>query len=184
MDAMVANGVSYCPMLVACQIPAGEGVAELEADPDFVGLFGEAERRDFHAFMHRLSGTWTPEDMRYWKKANENRLEWMRRFRQMGGVLLMGTDFQRGGITLHQELRNFAAIGMDPVEVVAAATGECAKAFRMERELGTISEGLRADVVVLNRSPAEDIGALRDIAHVLKDGSIVWSAGAGKPGHM
>jgi imidazolonepropionase-like amidohydrolase len=122
--------------------------------------------------------------MRYWKNANENRLEWMRRFHQRGGVLLVGTDFQWGGITLHQELRNFAAIGMNPVEAIAAATGECAKAFRMEHELGTISEGLRADIVVLNRGPMEDIGALRDIAHVLKDGSMVWSAGAGPHGHI
>jgi len=176
MQAMVDNGVSYCPMLVACQIPAGDGVAELEADPDFVALFGEAERRDFRAFMHRLSGTWTDEDMRFWKHANENRLEWMRRFRQMGGVMLVGTDFQWGGITLHHELRNFAAIGMDPVAVIAAATGDCANALRKGSELGTIRQGLLADLVVLNRSPLEDLGALRDIAHVFKGGSAVWSA--------
>jgi hypothetical protein len=183
MDAMVSHGVSYCPMLVACQIPAGNGVAELEADPDFVALFGEAERRDFRAFMARLSGTWTAEDMQYWKQANENRLEWMRRFRQRGGALLVGTDFQWGGITLHQELRNFSAIGMDAIAVIAAATGDCAKALRLGSELGTISKGLQADIVVLNRSPLQGLDALRDIAQVLKGGSVIWSAGGTVPGH-
>lgn len=173
MKSMVDHGVSYCPMLVACQLSAGDGIAELEADPDFVGLFGEAERRDFRAFMDRLSGGWTAKDLRYWKKANENRLEWMRRFRELGGTLLVGTDFQWGGITLHQELKNFAAIGMDAVEIIAAATGDGAKALRVGSDVGMVKEGFLADVLVLNRNPTEDPGALRDVEHVLKGGLAV-----------
>src|SRR5258706_11673122 len=105
MEAMLSNEVSYCPMLVACQIPAGDGVAELEADPDFIGLFGEAERRDFHAFMERLSGGWTAEDLRYWKKANENRLEWIRRVSAKGGERGGGNAVQCGGGAQQQGVR-------------------------------------------------------------------------------
>jgi imidazolonepropionase-like amidohydrolase len=97
----------------------------------------------------------------------------MRRFREMGGTLLVGTDFQWGGITLHQELRNFAAIGMDTTEIVAAATGRCAQALRAESQIGSIANGLLADIVVLNRSPMDDLAALRDIAHVLKGGNTI-----------
>lgn len=178
MQSMVDHGVSYCPMLVACQLSGGDGVAELEADPDFVALFSEVERRDFRAFMQRLSGGWTAEDLRYWKLANENRLEWMRRFREMGGVLLVGTDFQWGGITMHQELRNLAAIGMDAVELIAAATGDCAKALRVGSERGTITQGRQADIVILERSPLEDRSALREVARVMRDGAVVWTADA------
>jgi hypothetical protein len=172
MQSMIDHGVSYCPLLVACQLSAGDGVAELESDPDFVALFSEVERRDFRAFMERLSGGWTAEDLDYWKRANENRLEWMRRFRELGGTLLVGTDFQWGGITMHSELRNLAAIGMDAVELIAAATGDCAKALRVGSEFGTISPGLLADIVVLERSPLEDLHALRAIAQVMRGGVI------------
>ena len=97
----------------------------------------------------------------------------MRRFRDLGGTLVVGTDFQWGGITLHQELRNFAAIGMDTTEIVAAATGRCAQVLRAESRIGMIANGLLADIVVLNRSPMDDLAALRDIAHVLKGGNTI-----------
>jgi imidazolonepropionase-like amidohydrolase len=177
MQSMIDHGVSYCPLLVACQLSGGDGVAELEADSDFIELFSEVERRDFRAFMDRLSGGWTAEDLACWKRANENRLKWMRRFREMGGTLLVGTDFQWGGITMHQELRNLAAVGMGAVELIAAATGESAKALRLNSNLGTIKQGLLADLVVVDESPLKDLHALRDVAHVLKGGSVVWDRG-------
>ena len=57
MEAMVQHGVHYCGMHVISQFQAGEGVAELEADADFVGLFGSAERASFLEFTERLRGT-------------------------------------------------------------------------------------------------------------------------------
>ena len=182
MGAMIEHGVSYCPLLVACQLSAGDGVAELESDPDFVTLFSDVERRDFRAFMQRLSGGWTAEDRRDWRQANDNRLEWMRRFRELGGTLLVGTDFQWGGITLHRELGNFAASGMNAVEIVAAATGRNAEALGVASRIGTIRAGLLADLVVLERSPVPDIRALRDVACVLQGGMTVWERPTTGPG--
>jgi imidazolonepropionase-like amidohydrolase len=98
----------------------------------------------------------------------------MQRFRAAGGDLLVGTDMQFGGIMYHHELRNLAALGLSPLDVIAQATGECAKALGLDGMLGTIKSGRLADLVVLNRSPLEDLSALRDIACVLKNGSIVW----------
>ena len=59
----------------------------------------------------------------------------MQRFRDLGGGLLAGTDMQFGGIMLHRELRNLETLGMSPLEVIAAATGGCAKAFGLDDEL-------------------------------------------------
>jgi len=162
-------------MQVITQFQAGDGVAELEADEDFTTLFGNAERESFLAFSRRLQGSWTPEDMACWKRANEARMEWMRRFRALGGVLLAGTDMQFGGIMLHRELRNIAALGASPLEVIATASGGCARALRLEPTLGTIREGRLADIVVLNRDPLADLGALRDIDCVIKEGALLWS---------
>lgn len=176
IDTMVDAGVVYCGMHVITQFQIDEGVDELKADPDFKTLFGEIERSNFLTFLRKLQGTWSPEDFAYWRIANENRMEWMRRFRSGGGVLIFGTDMQFGGIMLHRELRNALGLGMTPLEVIAAATGGASRAMHLDEELGTITAGKRADFVVLNRNPANDLSALRDIDSVFRDGRLVWSS--------
>ena len=80
---------------------------------------------------------------------------------------------QFGGIVIHRELRNLEAAGLSPMEVIAAATGLAAQELDKADSLGTLQPGKLADMVVLNRDPLGDLGALRDIAHVIKGGEIV-----------
>jgi hypothetical protein len=175
MESMVERGVRYCGMQVIVRFQAGEGVAEVAADADFTGLFGQAERDSFLRFIERLQGSWTEADLDHWRIANDNRQEWMRRYRAMGGVLLVGTDMQFGGIMFHRELRNLAELGLSPLEVIAMASGGSARALGMEASLGTIRENRVADIVVLNRDPSNDLDALRDVAFVIKGGDILWA---------
>ena len=173
MEAMVAHGVSYCPTLVVHQNQAGVGLRELEADRDYRTLYGEAERREWAAFIDYVQGTWTAEDQRCMAVATEQRIEWMRRFHAMGGTLVVGVDMQFGGIMLHRELQNLAAAGLSPLEVIAAATGRSARELGMGDSLGTIEAGKLADLLVINGNPLDDLAALRDIDRVVKDGQIV-----------
>jgi imidazolonepropionase-like amidohydrolase len=113
------------------------------------------------------------EDIDWGRRANDLRMEWMQRFRGLGGQLLAGTDMQFGGIMLHRELANLQALGMSPLEVITTATGVCAKAFGLDHSIGLVKRGLKADLVVLERSPLKDLGALRAIDRVLKDGAIM-----------
>lgn len=174
MEAMIERDVPYCGMHVIAQFLVGDGVPELEADADFADIFGEAERTAFRDFVQRLSGMWTAEDADWWKRANEARMEWMRRFRAMGGQLLVGTDTQFSGIMLHRELANIAALGASPLEAIAMASGSNARAMGLG-ELGTVEAGKRADIIVLNRDPLADLGALRDIETVFSDGVVLWT---------
>jgi hypothetical protein len=175
MEAMIEHGVSYCGMQVITQFQVGEGVAFLEADEDYRKLFSDTEREAFRAFVERLRGSWTEEDVDYARQANDKRMEWMHRFRDLGGVLLVGTDMQFGGIMLHRELANLEAVGLSRLEVITAATGGAARALELDDKVGLIKEGLRADLVVLNRNPLHDVSALRDICLVMKDGYDVLS---------
>jgi Amidohydrolase family len=173
MEAMVAHGVSYCPTLVVHQNQAGVGLRELEADRDYRTMYGEAERREWAAFIDYVQGTWTAEDQRCMAGATEQRIEWMRRFHGMGGTLVVGVDMQFGGIMLHRELQNLAAAGLSPLEVIAAATGRSARELGMGDSLGTIEAGKLADLLVINCDPLDDLAALRDIDRVVKDGQIL-----------
>lgn len=174
MEAMIEHDVSYCGMQVITQYQAGEGIAELESDADFQTLFGTVEKTAFRDFSQRLQGGWTKEDLAFARAANEKRAEWMQRFRALGGRLIAGTDMQFGGIMLHRELRNLEALGMTRLEAIAAATGECARALHLDDRLGLIRDGRLADLVVLNRDPLKDLGALRDVVCVIKDGKVIW----------
>ena len=173
MDAMAEHGVSYCPTLVVHQNQAGIGLSELEADPDYRTMYGDAERREWAAFLDYVQGTWSAEDQRCMAIAVEKRIEWMARFHEMGGTLVVGADMQFGGIMVHRELRNLEAAGLSPLEVIHAATGQSARELGMGDSLGTIAPGKLADLLILNSDPLQDLGGLRDIAHVIKGGTLV-----------
>ena len=80
---------------------------------------------------------------------------------------------QFGGIMLHRELRNLQEAGLSPMEVIVAATREAAIALGMADALGTIQRGKLADVVIVDRDPCIDLRHLREIAHVIKGGTLV-----------
>jgi hypothetical protein len=174
METMVRHGVTYCGMQVITQFQVGDGAAELEADSDFATLFGDGERQAFRDFTRRLQGSWTQEDLEYGRAANEQRIEWMRRFRELGGVLIAGTDMQFGGIMLHRELRNLEALGMSRLEVITATTD--ARGHYTGRKSLELSARVRRSRRAPPR-PIGDLGALRDIECVFKDGKAVWADG-------
>jgi hypothetical protein len=175
MEKMVANEVFYCGMQVITQYQVGEGVEFLEADEDFQKLFGDGEKQAFRDFTRRLQGGWSPEDLDYARRANERRVAWMQRYRELGGILLAGTDMQFGGIMLHRELCNLELLGLSRMDVITTATATNAKALGLGAVCGMARAGLRADLVVLNGDPLTDLAALRDISMVLKSGAIVFN---------
>ncbi|MFL5259472.1 MAG: amidohydrolase family protein [Hyphomicrobiales bacterium] len=175
IDAMIVRRVVYCGMQVITQYQIGEGISELEEDPDFRNLFSDEEKTAFRKFTQRLQGGWTPEDVEFGRVANEQRAEWLRRYHRAGGRIIVGTDMQFGGIMLHRELKNLEGIGMSRLEVIAAATGAGARALHLDSKLGLVRENRLADLLVLNRDPLQDLSALRDIACVIQDGVVAWS---------
>lgn len=86
----------------------------------------------------------------------------------------LGAPFVFPGGGLHKELSLLVQAGIPPLEVIRMATSRNAKTLRRD-DLGIIAAGKTADVVLLNRNPAEDISATREIEHVIKGGKIVHS---------
>src|SRR5205823_12683079 len=59
-----------------------------------------------------------------------------------------------------------------PKEAIRIATYDGAYFHGLDRELGSISKGKLADLVVLNRDPLQDIRHTLDIAYVMKGGRL------------
>ncbi len=78
-----------------------------------------------------------------------------------GVPLMAGTDFYLpgtvAGASLHEELRLLVGAGLTPFEALAAATRVPAEYLRDTVNSGTIAVGRRADLLVLEGNPLEDI---------------------------
>jgi len=76
------------------------------------------------------------------------------------------------GISIHTELEMLVRLGLTPREALAAATNNYALQFGWT-ELGMIAPGRRADILVLDADPAQNIWNARRISTLLLDGNIV-----------
>ena len=87
-----------------------------------------------------------------------------------------GTDLL-GGMQQHQN-REFEIRGeiQKPLDVVRAATSVAARLTRMEGEIGCVSPGAYADLLVVEEDPLSDIGVLarpEGFRHVVQEGRVV-----------
>ncbi len=93
-----------------------------------------------------------------------------------GVTILAGTDspdsFAFAGSALHDELGHFVAAGMSPLEALRAATITPAHFLGLAGRAGAISPGARADIVMLDANPLENIDAVRRVNTVVLAGVV------------
>lgn len=79
-----------------------------------------------------------------------------------GVGLLIGTDtpnpFVVPGFSVHEELQNFVDAGLTPYEALRSATRDAADFLGASEEFGTVADGRRADLILVEASPLEDVG--------------------------
>jgi imidazolonepropionase-like amidohydrolase len=92
-----------------------------------------------------------------------------------GVKIFMGTDMgpepDMGSNAL--ELAEYVRLGMTPMEAILTTTKNAAEAIHMEKEIGTLDVGKKADMLLIDGNPAEDITVLQpreNIKMVMKDG--------------
>lgn len=71
------------------------------------------------------------------------------------------------------ELSCLVEAGMTPVQAIAAATSDAAKCMGLGDEIGSIEEGKRADLILVEGNPLDDVSILERgnaVKYVMKDG--------------
>jgi len=92
-----------------------------------------------------------------------------------GGVgLLLGSDAPQWmnppGFSVHRELGSYVRSGLTPYQALETGTRNVARHFRAENEFGTVAEGRRADLILLDANPLENIDNTMRIAGVMVRG--------------
>ncbi|MGE0405499.1 MAG: amidohydrolase family protein [Candidatus Korobacteraceae bacterium] len=89
------------------------------------------------------------------------RCQMLRALHEGGARVVFGTDspqlFNVPGFAIHHEMRMMVQCGFTPYEVLDSATVKAAEYFGTSAEVGTIASGKRADLMLLEANPLEDI---------------------------
>jgi hypothetical protein len=96
-----------------------------------------------------------------------------------GVNIASGTDagmFPHAGATGH-ELELLVRAGLTPSDALLAGTVNSARSIGLAADRGTIEAGKRADLVLVDGRPWEDIGAIHRVTDTLVDGRVLYTDG-------
>ena len=103
-----------------------------------------------------------------------------------GIPIIAGTDQAVPGHSLHREIELYVQAGFTPLEAIQAATVVPAQVMGVQKEVGTIEAGKRADLILLDANPLDDIHNIRTVRYVVTKGVLyptarLWESVGFKP---
>ncbi len=162
-----SRGAFVVPTLTVIAGIEGPGEARQFAEDSRVAARLSAAQRS------TLIGDWSPRISNYNLSVA---LDSVAKLRAAGVDILAGTDAPNPGtahgVSMHHELALLVRAGLTPRDALAAATLLPAKHFKLT-DRGRIAVGLRADLVLVQGDPTQDITATRNIERVWKNGYAV-----------
>lgn len=111
----------------------------------------------------------------------------MRELHRNGLTLVAGTDQDIPGFSVHRELELYVEkAGFTPMEALQAATSVPARVMGVDKTVGTIQPGKRADMLLLDANPLVDIHNTRRVLKTIAAGAVydpgpLWTAVGFKP---
>jgi Amidohydrolase family len=105
-----------------------------------------------------------------YNKSYDKMVDFVGRMYKAGVPILAGTD-GLAGFTLQRELELYVKAGMTPSQALQIATWNGAKYSRTMQDRGSISIGKRADLILVDGEPTQNISDIRKVALVVKNGT-------------
>jgi Tol biopolymer transport system component len=96
----------------------------------------------------------------------------MAKLLRAGGLVGVGSHGQLQGLGYHWEMWMLASGGMTPLETLRCATLNGSIIVGRPQDLGSIEAGKLADLVILDKSPLEDIHNTNTVHWVMKNGEL------------
>ncbi len=121
----------------------------------------------------------TPEDKQNRKDNFEATANLIPLVKKSGMKIYAGTDagylntYDFPGLAIHLELQKLVKYGLSPREALEASIINGPEYFGLEQDFGSVDIGKKANLIVLNKNPLEDIEATLTIQDVVKDGQLL-----------
>ncbi len=171
-----ANGTWQAPTLVVQRAVAFLDDSEFTNDPRLKyvrrGIRDQWKNQD----DFRLKNI-TPESSALYKRMFQQRLEIIMAMHRAGVKMLAATDalvwYVFPGFSLHDELELFVKAGLNPMEALQTATRNPAIYLGLIDMVGTVEKGKKADLVLLEANPLENISNTKRINAVIVNGKLI-----------
>jgi imidazolonepropionase-like amidohydrolase len=148
LDLMASRGVYFDPNFLVLH-------NYLENKPKFLGI-----------------GNYNDEGFAYMEKALPLVSEVLKRARRHNVKIVLGTDAVAGshGRNAEEFIYRVKDGGDTPMNALASGTSVAAESLRMGDRIGSLAEGMEADIVAVQGNPLDDITAVRHVVFVMKHG--------------
>ncbi|NGP77921.1 amidohydrolase family protein [Balneolaceae bacterium YR4-1] len=152
------------------------GAADFEAMQQYDELkyIPTALRKNYFGYASRQMEEQTESEREQALKEAEWRRKLLAEMNRRNVRILMGTDapqlFSVPGFSIHRELPHMEAAGMSPYEILKSGTVNVGEYFKNEDTFGTVAKGQRADLLLLNANPLNDLDHLKNHAGVMVQG--------------
>jgi imidazolonepropionase-like amidohydrolase len=96
-----------------------------------------------------------------------------------GLKVIFGTDAVAGahGHNAEEFLYRVQTCGQDPMAALISANSLAAEALGLQDRVGSIAQGLEADIIALDGDPLKDLAAVRRVVFVMKNGKVFVNQG-------
>ncbi len=182
VKAAVDKNISWSPTIATWYRPLSPSVARFKErelsilDNKNAGYLPRVLREQALGQYERYA-KFGPERLARAQEGYKKLEDLIRRYVKAGGLIRAGSDPNNGlpGLGVHQEMVMFVEAGLTPMQAIQAATINVAKAFRKDKDFGTVEPGKIADIVVIDGDPMKDIWAVQSVKLVVLGGKIVDS---------
>ncbi|NKB98304.1 MAG: amidohydrolase family protein [Pseudomonadales bacterium] len=167
-DVVELLSVGGMGMTATAVLPGFAVIVQEEPDwfetPQFDHFYGERAKRGYEIMVTRFGNAAAAT-----AKANGKIL---RALTERDALLVTGTDspFVPYGAGLHAELRLYARAGLTPAQILHQATMKSAQAAGVADELGSVSVGKLADLVIVDGDPLNEIRDMDNVVMTIKHG--------------
>ena len=145
-----------------------------EASPDFAPVLArmpaQVQRGAYGGGLPVISDANAPNSDQRYRDSYANMLKMTKRLFDAGVPVLAGTD-ALAGIMLHRELELEVKAGIPPVRALQNATYLAAQTLK-QQDSGVVRTGARADLLMIEGDPSQQISDIRRTRLVFKNGAI------------
>lgn len=140
-------------------------------DPNFLVLHNYLDNKPKFLGI----GNYTEEGFAFMEKALPMMSDVLKRAMAHDVKIVLGTDAVAGahGRNAEEFIYRVKDGGQRPMDAIVSGTSLAAESLGLGDKIGTIAQGMEADIVAVAGNPVEDIAAVRRVRFVMKVGKVV-----------